>query len=307
VAAHTLGRTGIDVGAISLGCVEIGMSYGPPGEARRELDESAVARLLNGALDRGVTLLDTAPAYGRSEELIGRSVAHRRAEYTLATKVEIAPDLPAPAIAGIVASSVDRSLARLHTDAVDLLLLHSADTELLRAGEAITALAAQRERGTCSWIGATTYGGEAADAALADDRIDVVQVAYSALDRRLEPEIARSAGSGVGVVVRSVFLKGVLTDRARLLPHALSPLRDASTLLAAVAERAGMSLPELAVRFVLSNPGVPTMLVGTAELHELEESIEWAERGALPVDMCDEIRTISSSDESLLDPFRWPA
>ena len=304
---RVLGRTSIPVAQVSLGCVEIGMRYGPPGaEPREEPRERESIRLLNHALDRGVNLLDTAAAYGRSEEVIGRAVAHRRSEFTLVTKVEVQPEVPTERIPLVVSASLDRSLRRLRTENVDILLLHSASAEVIAAGDAIAALESERLRGRCSWIGVSTYGSAAAEGALADGRFDCVQLAYSALDRRLEPIIRAFAAADVGVVARSTLLKGVLTERAEFLPAALASLKEAVHRIGRIASAAGMTLPELAARFVASNEDVPTLLVGTASLREVDEVVGWVERGPLPRDVLAAVRRVLLEDEGLLDPSRWP-
>ena len=242
-------------------------------------DAATAANLLNEALDGGVTVLDTAPTYGRSEELIGEAVSHRRSEYALITKVEVAPDVAADRIARIVSDSVEGSLRRLRTDAVDVLLLHSVTTDVLTEGRALDALESERARGRCRWIGASTYGVAAAEAAARDSGVDCLQVAYSALDRRLESPIDDIAGRGIGIVARSVLLKGVLTARAATLPKALDPLREAAATLEEVASAAGISLPELAIRFAISNPSISTCLIGTSSTAECLDAVRWAERG----------------------------
>ena len=85
---HLLGRTGISVSRIALGTVELGLDYGIAGAGdHRRPDEAAAAKLLNHALDIGVTFIDTARMYGEAEAIIGRAIGHRRSEFVLASKV----------------------------------------------------------------------------------------------------------------------------------------------------------------------------------------------------------------------------
>ena len=112
-----LGRTGLRVSRLGVGLVKIG---------RYSVDEPQRAeRVLNSALDAGVTFLDTAECYGNSEELIGNAVSHRRDEYVLATKAGHVPQGSSgePWTGKTVRDGIDNSLRRLKTDRVDLVTI----------------------------------------------------------------------------------------------------------------------------------------------------------------------------------------
>ncbi|MEM9703952.1 MAG: aldo/keto reductase, partial [Planctomycetota bacterium] len=132
--ARPLGRTGFFVSPVSFGAFKIGRNRGIKYPTPYPLPTEAEAeRLLNAALDAGVTLIDTAPAYGLSEARVGRYLSHRRGEFVLSTKVgERWGMTPSGGTnsrydysRSAVLSSVLQSLKRLKTDAVDLLLIHS--------------------------------------------------------------------------------------------------------------------------------------------------------------------------------------
>src|SRR5271157_2691130 len=121
-----LGHTGFSISPIGFGAFKIGRNQKTKYSAAYELpSDDQVAELLNGLLDLGVNYIDTAPAYGTSEERIGHAISTRRSEFVLATKVGerfedgvSAYDFSAPAIR----KSVERSLKRLKTPAIDVLL-----------------------------------------------------------------------------------------------------------------------------------------------------------------------------------------
>src|SRR5215475_14950321 len=122
-----LGRTGSDVTILGYGAMELrGQPRGPA-----IADEDA-GRLLNAVLDAGINLIDTSIDYGRSEELIGRFIAHRRAEYFLASKCGCVPDAPMGAehihTAQNIQAGVERSLRRMKTDYLDLVQFHRSLT-----------------------------------------------------------------------------------------------------------------------------------------------------------------------------------
>src|SRR5712691_582512 len=267
-----LGRTGFDVSEISLGTVEIGMPYGIAAEGEHPPpDEAEASKLLHLALDLGVNFIDTARAYGESEAIIGRVLRERRREFVLVSKVLSYHDqgLGSTALREKITSSAHESLRLLQTDSIDVMMIHSAPVEAIERGEALSILEDLKRAGHIRAIGASVYGEEAALAAVADGGYDCLQIAYSILDRRPESRVFEAADqSGVGLVARSVLLKGALTERARLLPDALSNLKVAIDRLRALASHENISLPELAYRYVLSQPLPQTTLVGAASPEE---------------------------------------
>ena len=302
-----LGRTGINVSTISLGTVEIGLDYGigPDGQAQRP-PESESARLLHRALDLGVNFIDTARAYGESEAIIGRALKGRRHEYVLCSKALVCAGEPAVTLRDKVTESVNTSLRALATDSIDIMMIHSAPLEILERDDLAGILEDLRHEGKFRWIGASVYGEDAALHAIRSGRFDCLQVACSALDRRPERHVWEEASRhDVGIVARSVLLKGVLTPRYRYLPDHLSALRVAAGGLEDVAKLAGVSLQELAYRYVLSGPLPHTALVGASNIDELESALCFARAGALPDETVERVRALSLVGEQYLNPATW--
>ena len=290
------------VSEISLGTVELGLDYGiaAPGEKLQPPEQKA-AELLHFALDRGVTLIDTARAYGAAESIIGRAIAGRRDDFVLASKVR-----PQPGEPEAIRKSVEQSLRELRTDRIDVMLMHCIDGEIEPDPDTLGELIRQREAGHLRYIGSSVYGPQAALAAIHCGAIDCVQVAYSPLDRRVEESVLPEARRlDVGVVLRSVLLKGALTERFVQLPEALAPVKECAAELAAIA--GGIArLPQLAYRYVLSQEPPHTALVGTASRTELEEAIAAAEMGPPDAETLAAIRRVTISDERWLNPGNWP-
>lgn len=304
-----LGRTGLRVAEISLGTVEIGLDYGidAGGNARRPAEADA-ARLLNRALDLGVNLIDTARAYGEAEAIIGRVLAGRRKEFLLCSKVLPMTEeiLTAGGRREKIRDSVHTSLRLLGTTELDILMLHSPPAEMAVADDIAGVLEELRGEGKVRWLGASLYGGEAAMMAIESGRYDCLQLACSALDRRLEPAVLPAARQkDIGIVARSVLLKGVLSPRYRHFPPSLAALSRAAGQMEALARANGMSLPELAYRYVLSGPIPQTALVGASSVDELEAAVRFAEAGPIPEELMRRIHEVSVDDEQLLNPGVW--
>jgi 1-deoxyxylulose-5-phosphate synthase len=307
---RTLGRTGFHVSEISLGTVELGLNYGVPvdGEHLRPPEEQA-RRLLNRALDLGVNFIDTARAYGASEEVIGRALKGRRKEYILATK--LAPireeGQSDHELRNQVRDSIAESLRSLQTDVIDLLQLHHTPVEVVKSGRVLAAAREAQRSGYVRFIGASTYGEEAPLAVLERGGYDTLQVAYNLADRTLEEKVLPLAQQqGVGIIVRSVLLRGVLTYRYTYLPDQLVDLKSTITRLNSLVGAEADSLPEMAYRFVLANPALSTALVGTARIEELEAALVFTNKGRLSPALVSAIREINVSDRSQLIPSNWP-
>jgi hypothetical protein len=163
-----LGRTGMDVSALGFGGSEIGYE---------SASQTTVTRLLNAALDAGLNVIDTAECYIDSEALIGAAVRGRRRELFLFTKCGHPRGFGAgdwrPAS---LLTSIERSLERLRTDAVDLVQLHSCSEAELRRGDAVAALETARARGMTRYIG---YSGDGAAAryAVESGHFDTLRIA----------------------------------------------------------------------------------------------------------------------------------
>ena len=175
-------------------------------------DDEAI-RLVHRAIDEGINFIDTARAYGGSEEVLGKALHDRRDKVVLATKLGCYDAdgnlLQGQALRQHMQASLETSLKLLLTDYVDLLMLHSAPVDLLENGEAINILKDFQASGSVRYIGASTYGTDAPKIAI-EQGVNALQVAYNILDQRMADDVFLLAErEGVGVVVRSVFLKGV--------------------------------------------------------------------------------------------------
>jgi aryl-alcohol dehydrogenase-like predicted oxidoreductase len=307
VRYRQLGRTGLTVSALSLGTVALGVDYGiaAPGEFGRPAEEDAI-RLVRAAIERGVTLVDTAPAYGDSERIVGRAVG-RDAAVIIATKVNPAAFGDADVRRGVTAS-IESSRRALGRDTLDIVQIHNATREMIADGAITAALVDARRRRVVRVIGASVYGEDAAMAVIESGEYGVLQVALNALDQRMMREVLPAAdAAGVGVIVRSAFLKGALTPKAQWLPEPLAPLRDAAARARdLLAGGSWDRLPDAAMRFCLSVPGVASVLTGARTLAELDAAVASETAGPLADPIMASAAALATADEQLLNPSLWP-
>src|SRR5579871_6709324 len=211
IETRPLGRTGEHVTVLGYGAMEL---RGAP-RARPISDEEA-GRLLNQVLDSGINLIDTSIDYGRSEELIGRFVGHRRDEFFLASKcgcpLALSPEAVPPyahdySRANITAG-IEQSLHRLRTDRVDLLQVHMSPSRAqLEADEVVETLEQLRSDGKVRFIGMSGTLPNLPDH-LAMGVFEVLQIPYSALQREHEELIAEAAAAGAGTLIRGGAARG---------------------------------------------------------------------------------------------------
>ena len=238
------------VSPLGFGAFKIGRNEGIKYPRAYELpDDPEVRRLLNGVLDLGINLIDTAPAYGPSEERIGHAISHRRGELILSTKVgesfeggRSSYDFSDRA----VRESVTRSLQRLRTERLDIVFVHAHGEDLVVINETdvVETLQALRDQGRITAIGFSGKTAQGAEAALA--WADAIMVEYHLDDRSHEAVMAQAAEKGVGVVVKKGLASGHLDPRE-------------------------------AIEFVLSNANVTSLLIGGLDLEHIRDNVRVVE------------------------------
>lgn len=276
------GNTDMDVSVLGFGGSEIGFEGA---------SQDNVTALLNGALDAGLNVIDTAECYVDSEELIGNAVAGRRNQFYLFTKCGHGDTYDSPAWGkDQITASVERSLRRLKTDYLDLLQLHSCSEEILRQGEVVEALQQAKREGKTRYIG-YSGDGQAASYALGLDVFDSLQTSLSIADQEaidLLMPIAREKNVGV-ITKRPVAntawrhktnpqgYSEVYWERLQKLKYDFIN----GDLDASVAH---------ALRFTLSIPGVHTAIVGTSKPQRWQQNARSLSSGMLPQNEIDRIR-----------------
>ncbi|MBX3238678.1 MAG: aldo/keto reductase [Chitinophagaceae bacterium] len=277
-----LGNTGILVSEIAFGGVEIGLPYGiGVNDETDMLPEKDAIRLLRAAVEKGFNFFDTARMYGVSEERMGKAFKYIRQNVVLASKCrhfrKADGSLPVDAvIREMIRQSIRESLEALQTDYLDLYMLHQADLEILDRAVIADEMLKLKETGVVRAIGVSTYKTEETKKAIVSDVWNVVQLPFNLLDQQQGSLFDLAAGWGVGIVVRSVLLKGLLSDRGTGLHEALQPVEQHIRRYKKLLEN-NESLPKTALKFALSFPQVSSVLVGIDREDYLLESLNAAD------------------------------
>ena len=263
------GATGLRVSVLGLGAGQVGEDH---------VTEAEASDLLNGALDLGVTLIDTARGYGMSEERIGRHVGGRRDAFLLSSKGGY--DIPGAAdwSAASVTASIERSLRLTRSERIDIFHLHSCPGEILRRGDLQDALDTAVVAGK---IGLAGYSGDNQHLAFAVDsgRFAAVETSVNLADQwNLRQVLGRRPE--LGVIAKRPLANAPWRFAERPSGHYAELYWERLRELAL--DPAGLAWAEFALRFTAYAPGVHTAIVGTAKLANLRRNVELVSRGPLP-------------------------
>jgi len=274
------GNTGLEVPVLGFGA----MQAGDP-----RLPEDAAARLLNHALDLGLALVDTARAYGVSEERIGRHLARRRGEFLLSTKVGYGVDGIADWTFDCVVAGVDAARDRLRTDVIDIVHLHSCGLELLEAGEVARALAHCVAAGKLR-VAAYSGDGPALRHAVLSGEFGGVQASVNICDQAALRTLAEAQACGLGTIAKRPLGGQPWRDPA---PPADEVHADYWRRFAALRPGLGFDTDDweaLALRFAAWAPGVDCVIVGGTDPRHLERNASAVAAGPLDASRREAIR-----------------
>ena len=263
---------------LGLGCGAIGAN---------DCTEDTAAHVVAIALEAGVRLFDAAPSYGYAEERLGRYLKPRRKEIWLSTKLGYGVPGVDEWTGPCITAGIELALRRLHTDYLDIALLHSCSREVLLRDDIRWAFERAKREGKVRFYG---YSGEgsALQAALSVPEFDVLMASLNLCDQRSIDEVLPQ-------------LRGRLFLAKRPLANApwRYPERPVGHYVETYWERwQAMALPdfgldpsELALRFSAWHTGVANIVIGTANPSHLLQAVEWVSHGPLPGEVTSIIRT----------------
>lgn len=287
----TLGRTGMRISRVSLGCWRFGV----------ETDEPTARGIIDHAIDQGINLIDTANIYakGVSEEIVGRAIKGRRYDIVLATKVRgrMGPGVNDEGLSRLhIMRAVEDSLRRLQTDHIDLYQIHITDDQT-PLEETLDALNDLVRQGKVRYIGVSNHPAwQTCKALWISDvkgyaRFVSAQPRYNLLDRSAEQElIPLCVDQGIGIINYSPLAQGLLSGKYRKGQEPPQDSRGARNewmrnllteenldrveRLATYAEARGYSVAQLAIAWLLAKPGVSAPILGATSIAQLEENLK---------------------------------
>lgn len=309
--SRILGKTTLQVSEIAFGGVEIGLPYGigVVGEADM-LTENQSIELLLASLDSGINFFDTARMYGNSEEIMGKAFVGRRSEVVFATKCRHFRDQkgnlpPNEELESFIRTSLAESLKALQTDYLDVFMLHQADLEILENPVIADVFSTLKKQGTIRATGASTYSVEETRKAIESGVWDVIQLPFNLLDQRQSSLFELAQNQGVAIVVRSVLMKGLLSDRGKNLHP---ELKNVEKHIAGYTHLLGDKFPDLptmATKFALSFPGVSAVLIGMDKMEYLHNALQTADGNYMDQEELQNAQKLAYPDPTFLNLPHW--
>jgi aryl-alcohol dehydrogenase-like predicted oxidoreductase len=311
-----LGRSDLEVSAIGLGCMGMSFAYGTPP------DRKEMVSLLRAAVDRGVTLFDTAEAYGpfTNEELLGEALGPVRSRVAIATKFGMKLGTNAmDSRPEHIREVTEASLKRLKTDVIDLLYQHRVDPDV-PIEDVAGAVKELIQQGKVRHFGMSEAGVKTIRRAHAVQPVTAVQSEYSLWWRKPEEELLPALEElGIGFVPFSPLGKGFLTgkidekttfpknDFRSIVPRFTAEARRANQalvdLLGEVARRKKATTAQIALAWILARKPWIVPIPGTTKLNRLEENLGAAEVQLTP----DDLRTIDAAASQIpVEGARYP-
>ena len=295
---RTLGRTGLEVSAVSLGAWEIGgavtLTFDKLGTIPHgwgTTDDAASLDLIARCREAGVNFIDTAPIYGdgHSEEVIGQALADCRDQWVVCTKGGHGAE-DGRAWSDFSREKllwqIDESLRRLRMDHVDVYLLHGPSADDIERGECLEAMEEMRAQGKTRFVGVSIGPNEMGVRLMQQGAVDVLQQSISIIaPQAREALLPAAAEHNVGIVARGIFGQGFLPGtlkpdaafgdddrRSWANPEAKQALAAKADALRELTGPA-RSLAQLCVQYVLQLQGVTTVIAGTSKWSHMQENI----------------------------------
>jgi aryl-alcohol dehydrogenase-like predicted oxidoreductase len=314
-----LGKSGLEVSALGLGCMGLSFGYGPATEKQQSIT------LIRTAFERGVTFFDTAEAYGpfTNEELLGEALAPFRQQVVIATKFGFEggkPNLGVNSKPETIRAVADASLTRLRTDAIDLFYQHRVDPNV-PIEEVAGTVKDLIQQGKVKHFGLSEAGVQTIRRAHAVQPVAVLQSEYSLWWREPEQEILPTLEElGIGFVPFSPLGKGFLTgainesttfdssDFRNIVPRFTPEARKANQtvvdLLGQIAHQKNATPAQIALAWLLAQKQWIVPIPGTTKLHRLDENIAAANIQLTPEDLRDINDAVS---KITVEGARYPA
>ena len=316
-----LGKSGLEVSAIGLGCMGMSFGYGPP------KDKQEMMALLRAAVERGVTFFDTAEVYGPfiNEELVGEGLAPFREQVVIATKFGFKLDPTTGRSIGVdsrpehIKEVAEASLKRLKTDVIDLFYQHRVDPEV-PIEDVAGAVKELIEQGRVKHFGLSEAGVQTIRRAHAVQPVTALQNEYSLWWRRPEEEVLPALEElGIGFVPFSPLGRGFLTGKVnenttfdssdlrntlpRFTPEARKANQALVDLLGEIAKRKNATPAQIALAWLLAQKPWIVPIPGTTKLKRLEENL-----GAVEIELTrDDLREIESAASQIeVQGARYP-
>ena len=306
----TVNVKGLDISVLSLGTVQLGLSYGINNADGKPSQETSNA-ILNAAMAGGINTLDTAGAYGDSESVIGnwlKTIAPEDRPF-IVTKAAHLEHSSLDALRKDLFTKVKTSKERLGVEQLDMLMLHHFDDYLCDKDNVLKVMHELKDAGEVRFLGASAYShhdyGE-----IADTGFDATQIPINLFDwKQIENGgLKKLEASGMMVFVRSVYLQGLVFQKPENLAPHMEFARPTLEKFQYLCNKYNLAPATLALSYALSLPGVTSLVLGSEKAEQVQQNLALMEQAVdLSAEQMAEIRELFlDTPEQVLNPGLWP-
>ena len=292
------------ISRMMLGTVQFGLDYGIANSSGKPSYESA-REIIKAACDSGINTLDTAAAYGTSEDVIGRALEELQLKNKMLVITKV---LPVNGLSGkdaedFIFTSIRNSIKKLGCESLDGCLFHREEDF-----KYMEFLLKAREKGLVKNAGISIDTASLLDEVLSSGA-DYVQLPFNILDKRFTGKdfLKKAKAKSVKLFSRSVYLQGLLLMSEEKITGKLRDVIPVRRRLEAIAKEKGMSPAELYMRFVLSHDEIDSVLTGVDNVTQLKENIALFAKGPLDKETLERIdKIVPEFPEEIVRPNKWP-
>lgn len=280
---------------ITIGSAQFGLEYGINNNIGKVQDQE-VFKILNLAFDNNIKSIDTASAYGNSENVLGNALKLTNRNFDIISKMNSDGEH--------VLESLKGSLDNLNVSSLYGYLFHDFKI-YLKDKKAWDKLVNLKKLNLVKKVGFSIYETNELDTILNDKlELDIIQIPYNVFDRKFEKYFERLVNSNVEIHVRSIFVQGLLFKDINTLPSYLEPLKKPLTEFHNLSKEYGHSTEQICLHFALDNNHINNVIIGLDSCRQLEDNINEISKTFNPSVLSD-INDIMIDKSSLLNPVNW--
>jgi len=283
---------------IILGTVQFGLDYGIS-NSEGKIGKEEIFKILDFAYSNGIDILDTAYAYGDSENTIGLYNEDTDFNYKIITKI------PQSCKSDTIGEVFNESLRRLKTNKIYGYLFHDYST-FRENSDLYNIILDYKNRRLIENIGFSLYHAEELEYLLQNNiEFDILQVPYNIFDRRFERYFKGLKDRKIEIHIRSVFLQGLFFLDPDTIGQQFITIRDKLLKIKQLSKNTGKSIAQLCMEFAIYNKNIDKIIIGIAGLQELKTNINIANNirsSDIDINLYDDLNVV---DENILLPYKW--
>lgn len=282
---------------LGLGTVQFGLNYGI-NNRRGQVSRLEVTEILDYAESKGISFLDTAFAYGDSEERLGDYFTSHDCNFKVISK------LPAE-FSSTVSTCFRESLKRLKLPVLYGYMFHDFNT-FYNNRATLQELITLKRAGLVQKIGFSLYRTEELDFLFGNDvEFDLLQIPYNIFDRRFEVYFAELKDRGVEIHTRSSFLQGLVFKNRDSLSNQFEPIKDKLDILKGISLESGLLISTICLSFCTLNPYIDKVVIGVDSLDNLKDNIVSLDYTDKVGELLNRLTLLEEHDESVILPSNW--